>query len=642
MSLQKYWAHLRKALAAPPAAASRGAWVAAIAVVVVTLLTATSVGVLVAARHSRTALIASGPRLTTPTPEVPPVSGANLSVSAPSKDAVWVLVEAGHLYRSTDQGVTWESRPLPASVGVRPSISFVDARQGWLLAPGSPATQCQEAHAELWHTADAGSTWQRLAARGIADAQCKERVYFATARLGFVTAWDDNHPPAIYSTVDGGASWLKGTLPDGPLFVTSGSGFVLRAGWIRVFGSTAYLEASGPQHDPNYPRDFIFTSRDGGATWSWKQKMASPYTFMVTETRWLQLAPDVEETVNGGQAFGPFKSDFHAAAPYAVFADDQVGYASDGGALQRTLDGGSHWAAVAVPGGAPLPSPSPTPTGVPAPTEVIISAPTSNSNVVWALVRPEHLYLSTDRGDTWQLRRLPPVFAGGAPIEISFADATNGWLSTCPGSMTTLWHTTDGARSWQAVTSSPAPGYGCLSGLSFIDATHGFISDSAVDRSPVVYRTSDAGATWSGATLPDPPGFQTQPGFSLSAHGVVSFGKVEYITAYGLQASGGKAYVFRSADGGAGWSYAADIPNMAVAFVTSSRWLQVIAPGQSLETTDSGKSWHPYASDYSQAAPVTPEVIFTDASVGYATVRGEILRTLDGGSHWTRIQTPGT
>ncbi len=37
-----------------------------------------------------------------------------------------------------------------------------------------------------------------------------------------------------------------------------------------------------------------------------------------------------------------------------------------------------------------------------------------------------------------------------------------------------------------------------------------------------------------------------------------------------------------------------------------------------------------------------PFVVFGDAEVGYATVRGSIQRTVDGGAHWERIDTPGT
>jgi len=61
-----------------------------------------------------------------------------------------------------------------------------------------------------------------------------------------------------------------------------------------------------------------------------------------------------------------------------------------------------------------------------------------------------------------------------------------------------------------------------------------------------------------------------------------------------------------------------------------------------METTDGGATWHAYTTDYSQAAPIAPDIVFGDAQVGYAIVRGSIQRTVDGGAHWTTIKTPGT
>ena len=101
---------------------------------------------------------------------------------------------------------------------------------------------------------------------------------------------------------------------------------------------------------------------------------------------------------------------------------------------------------------------------------------------------------------------------------------------------------------------------------------------------------------------------------------------------------------YRSTDGGAHWLYVATAGNAGgtLALITATHWLELILPGQSLETTDGGKTWHYSTSDYSQAAPVAPEVVFADSEVGYATVRGEIQITQDGGQHWTSIKTPGT
>jgi len=109
-------------------------WLAAVAVIVVTLLTATSVGVLVAARHGRPpGPVASAPRITSPSPEpsaspLPP--STNTQLSAPSTGVVWALVDYDALFRSTDRGDHWVKRSMPSSFGVRPSISFINESEG--------------------------------------------------------------------------------------------------------------------------------------------------------------------------------------------------------------------------------------------------------------------------------------------------------------------------------------------------------------------------------------------------------------------------------------------------------------------------------------------------------------------------------
>lgn len=111
-----------------------------------------------------------------------------------------------------------------------------------------------------------------------------------------------------------------------------------------------------------------------------------------------------------------------------------------------------------------------------------------------------------------------------------------------------------------------------------------------------------------------------------------------------MTASYTSTYIYRSTDGGATWAYIATAPYSAnaVALVSASRWFQPLGALLSRETTDAGVSWHPYATDYSQAAPVAPAIEFGSEQVGYATVRGGIKRTQDGGAHWITLGTPGT
>lgn len=282
-------------------------------------------------------------------------------------------------------------------------------------------------------------------------------------------------------------------------------------------------------------------------------------------------------------------------------------------------------------------------TPIPQPTFAQLSAP--SANVVWALVAYNFLFRSTDRGGGWEQRPLPPQAVNP---EIAFVDDREGWLSLagspatqCQAQQTTIWHTADAGATWQSLGASGITDAQCKSGLSFVDASHGFIGGSDPNHAPVVYRTADGGRTRSpSAPLRDPPGFATTPGgISLRPGQVHGFGATLRMTA-----SYTNVYVYRSMDAGATWAYLATVPNQAstVAFVSASRWLQLIVPSQSRETTDAGASWHPYTTDYSQAAPITPDIEFGSEQVGYATVRGGIKRTQDGGARWITLQTPGT
>jgi photosystem II stability/assembly factor-like uncharacterized protein len=122
---------------------------------------------------------------------------------------------------------------------------------------------------------------------------------------------------------------------------------------------------------------------------------------------------------------------------------------------------------------------------------------------------------------------------------------------------------------------------------------------------------------------------------------VSAFGSTLLVQASMNNSEGYVQAIFRSTDGGATWTYLAERQGV-LAFLTPTRWIQLEISEPSWETNDAGKSWHPYPSDYTQAAGVAPDLVFGDPQVGYATVRGGIARTVDGGHHWVWIETPGT
>lgn len=317
-------------------------------------------------------------------------------------------------------------------------------------------------------------------------------------------------------------------------------------------------------------------------------------------------------------------------------------------------------AATATPSATPPPTApmSPAPTPITLPSFAQLSAPSSSA--VWALVAGTRLFRSTDRGGTWEER--PVLTDPLGQNEIAFISQTEGWLArpAQPGTQRTfqsvgIAHTVDAGAKWDQIvvadplaTADPSGlgGRQCKSGLTFADAQHGFLSAYDPNSAPVIYRTVDGGRTWSASRpLPDPPGFTTiGAGVALRAGRVHAFGTTLLVDASGQLNGRPVSYVFRSVDGGASWTYLATLPEGEGAFavVSATRWLQISPPNSSKETTDGGATWHAFTTDYSQAAPIAPEIVFGDPLVGYATVRGAIQRTVDGGAHWTGITTPGT
>jgi len=286
---------------------------------------------------------------------------------------------------------------------------------------------------------------------------------------------------------------------------------------------------------------------------------------------------------------------------------------------------------------------TPTPTPIALPTTATISAP--SSNVAWMYVGGTRLFRSLDRGNTWAERRLP----GGAPSgEVAFASDLEGvYLRTsgqCPAQQVSLWSTHDGALTWEQVTSQGIADSRCKGRPSVADPQHAFLATVDDTAAPAIYASADGGRTFSSRTLPNPPDFTiTGAGDALRPGPIRGFGATLLVDVAGQKTNAASEFAYRSIDGGTTWTYVSTAPiAMQIALVTASRWLQISSPSDSRETTDGGATWHAYTTDYQQAAGVAPQIMFGDANVGYATVRGALQRTIDGGAHWTSLTTPGT
>jgi photosystem II stability/assembly factor-like uncharacterized protein len=371
------------------------------------------------------------------------------------------------------------------------------------------------------------------------------------------------------------------------------------------------------------------------------------------ESRSAEVTPEFRARLSSALAEGrPTSSNFLPAL--AAVAAVVLMFATVGVLLLARQARNEPAPAIAIPTVTPSPASIPgvltkPPGRIPMPSSAELSA--ASSDAVWTIVYYRYLYRSIDRGITWEQRPVPATFKFFGP-DISFVSATEGWFSVsgqptgdCAAESIAIWHTTDAGVTWQPLGSNGIAASQCKQGLSFVDSTHGYLDAWDPNHAAVIYRTADGGRTWTASNaLPTPPSFKTVCDCIRMHAGLVrAFGSTLLVTA-SQQAAPGAQYVYRSTDAGATWTYLASAPEQDgnVVFVTATRWIKLSGPGQSTETTDSGVSWHRYASDYSQAAPVAAAFVFADTQVGYGTVRGEIVRTVDGGLHWTWIHTPGT
>ena len=310
----------------------------------------------------------------------------------------------------------------------------------------------------------------------------------------------------------------------------------------------------------------------------------------------------------------------------------------------------------------------------------------SAGGVTWA-INGRGFWLTTNRGRTWRRARLPSLGRDGVasgrsdPIanisDVQFVDRRHGWVSAANRS---VYRTSDGGRSWQA---SRVPGGGFI---DFLDLQHGYalgpdglfrtvdggttwqrISRPSVhgpvtflDRRTAfafedatgsiigpyegptfghLYKTTDGGRTWSRYEIGNADRFVEQP--------FAAFGRRLVVAENGPNRDGGldlaPATVFRSRDGGDTWSGSAVPAGVGVPAPLSvaSPRVWVWASRRDLYVTgDAGRSWHKVVLHNLPAAAWIGRIDFTSRSVGWAVVYGlgadgTLLRTTDGGVHWS-------
>jgi photosystem II stability/assembly factor-like uncharacterized protein len=258
-------------------------------------------------------------------------------------------------------------------------------------------------------------------------------------------------------------------------------------------------------------------------------------------------------------------------------------------AVRAELTGGDRYPAVTVPTG-PATTAVPPTTGPPATTSPSTTAPAAAPA---------------------RFPAAPPMVGDddGRVLAAQLVTRDAGWALTTAG----LAWTGDGARSWRTITPGKVPA-DRVRGAYFLDSRTGWVVASARGRETgsrvklAVYRTADAGATWTWSSLGELDlGGDNAAGGYEGGFGVLALpsfvdrdqGWVAVQTSSDTYKS--HSFLFRTSDGGATWARLPDPPGAPrLAFSSRTTGWSVVQGGPGIggglyRTGDAGRSWRAVA-----------------------------------------------
>jgi photosystem II stability/assembly factor-like uncharacterized protein/tetratricopeptide (TPR) repeat protein len=284
----------------------------------------------------------------------------------------WAVGDDGVIWHTLDAGKTWDRQPSGVRASLR-SVHFLDASTGWVAGreelPGGGSAGV------VLYTRDGGLQWRRILLNSLPGLYL---VRFVDARTGYLAGdGSDQFPSGVFATTDGGRSWQP---------------------------------VPGPRTSSWRAGDF---NAEGGA-------LAGAWNRLATLRRAQVFLKDMD-TLGGRNLRG-----------LQLRGDDGIAVGQGGLVLVSKKSRGSTWDYAELP----------LPQAVREAWD--FHAVHGTGPHVWAVGRPGSVALhSPDAGKSWHVVRT------GQPLPLHgvfFRDENNGWAV---GDLGTIVATADGGKTWQ-------------------------------------------------------------------------------------------------------------------------------------------------------------------------------------------------
>ncbi len=416
---------------------------------------------------------ADGGATLAPAANLPTAVSQALQIVVSADGQTLYIVSGARVFRSVDRAQSWQAPGAlstdPAARVVKLIIDPTDPNSLYAIADTSATAQ------EVMASHDGGATWQALllASVSLSTGFAYDLAINATNPQQLWVARGDG----VWTSGDRGLHWSNSIATPVTVIVED------PANPAVLYAGTGYGR--------------IFRTPDSGTTWpeiTGNLFAGQVFSIAINPSQTSQLlvggAAGVSGSSNSGTVWSVQQAGLISTYVDAFSADasaDRIYMEIPSGGIYYTAAGATTATAVNNAGLAQLSSP---------PTSLYLSAMLAQPGSLWAS-QSTGLTHSMDGGNSWlQVVQVAPT----PPYQLfAMASAPNAPQTILAASSSALYRSIDGGALWTQVTSGMPAGTISRLFIASADPTMAYAYVSGATANPGVYRSADAGMTWSPA-----------------------------------------------------------------------------------------------------------------------------------------------